>query len=149
MVDALSLEDARGILLQKNLIVEEIQPEQGPPLTFSKPLPWATVEEEPATADETPYIPLSETLRLFAGWLLSWYALIYLLGYYQRSSRLPWEIPFIEGLFVSSLVLRFAFGTFLFLLLGSLHRWMNGGIVKGVLLVIVWIAGMLLFHWNA
>ena len=95
------------------------------------------------------YAPLSDTLRLYAGWLLAWYALVYLLGSAQYFGNLPFEVPFLDGLFYSALVLRFAFGTFLFLLLSSVHRLLGRGLWKGLLLTAVWIVLMLWFWGNA
>jgi hypothetical protein len=59
------------------------------------------------------------------------------------------DIPFVQGLFESPLVLRFAFGTFLFLLLTSVHRWAGRGIMKAIGLAIVGIALFAVFHANA
>lgn len=103
--------------------------------------------EEPSI--ERAYAPLIDTFRLYAGWLLAWYAIVYLLGAYQFEQKLPFAIPFIEGLFLSPLVLKFAFGTFLFLLLSSLHRALGRGIWKGILLTIVWLLGVAWFVVNA
>ena len=62
------------------------------------------------------YFPMIDTLRLFAGWLLAWYGVVYVLGSLHWAGTLPEGIPFIQALFESSLILRFACGTFLFLL---------------------------------
>ncbi len=158
-LEAASSEEAREQLRKRHLFVEQLQHEDGPPQTvgFSgAPLPW-TVTDTPAAsatsaaapaADETehPYVPLTDTLRLFAGWLLAWYGLVYLLGSLQRSGRLPADIPFLEGLFTSPIVLRFTFGTFLFLLLTSIHRWMDGGVLKGLGLGVVFVGLLAAFH---
>lgn len=88
------------------------------------------------------YLPLSQTLRLYAGWLLAWYGFVYLLGSLQMSGLAPWAPEFIGNLFQSPLTLFFAYGTYLFLLLGTIHRSLGGGVLKGLLLLV---AGILLF----
>ena len=42
------------------------------------------------------YHPLSDTLRLYAGWLFAWYVVIYALGWYQRTRALPFRMPVID-----------------------------------------------------
>ena len=81
-----------------------------------------TVEEEPSVSvsQESLYFPIIDTLRLYAGWLLAWYAIIYGLGSYQASRTLPFEIPYLMGIYYSPLVLSFTLGAFLFLLFTSL-----------------------------
>lgn len=80
------------------------------------------------------YYPLLDTLRLYAGWLLAWYALVISLGAYQETKELPFSIPLVEGLWQSPLVLRAVFGVFLFLLCTSLYRffgsrkWVGSGL---------------------
>lgn len=83
------------------------------------------------------YYPFLDTLRLYAGWLLAWYVLVVTLGAYQETKSLPFTIPLVEGLWQSVLIIRAAFGVFLFLMLTSLYRffgsrrWMGG--VLGIL----------------
>lgn len=148
-------EEAREILRKRNLFVEELQTEQGQRVQVRFPptvLPWSTTEtDEPSSAssadlEPVEYVPLLDTLRLFAGWLLAWYAVVYLIGSFQRAGKLPSGLPFVEGLFLSPLVLRFAFGTYLFLLLTSLHRILGGGVGKGLLLTVVGVAMLVGFH---
>lgn len=81
------------------------------------------------------YAPLHETLRIFAGWLLAWYGLIYALGFLEVSGKLP-SLPFVHELFLSRVVLGFTFVTFLFLAASNIHKWMGGGRMKGLLLTI-------------
>jgi hypothetical protein len=96
----------------------------------------------------TEYVPLSDTFRLYAGWLLAWYGLVYLLGSYQFTKHLPFEIPFLSGLFLSPLVLTFAFGTFFFLFLSSIHRLLGRGLWKGIFLTVIWVGVMAVFWVN-
>lgn len=159
-MEAATAEEAREILRKKHLFVEELQRADAPPTAVGfagAPLPWTITEESsaPKAASEiilqepSPlYVPLMDTLRLFAGWLLAWYGLIYLLGSYQYHGKLSTTIPFVEGLFRSGIVLRFTFGTFLFLLLTSIHRRLGGGVMKGLMMSTLFIALMIFFHLN-
>ncbi|MBI2524191.1 hypothetical protein HYW11_03195 [Candidatus Peregrinibacteria bacterium] len=92
------------------------------------------------------YYPLLDTLRLYAGWLLAWYVLVIALGAYQETRHLPFAIPLVEGLWQSVLIIRAAFGVFLFLMLSSLYRfygsrgWVGGAFgVVGALLFYVFL----------
>lgn len=160
-ISAASTESAREKLRKKQLIVEELQ-EQGEhsqTISFAGAMPWTTTDDDipvaaspAATASDTgdlPYIPLTDTLRLFAGWLLAWYAVVYILGSFRLNGRLPFEVPFLQALFESPLVLRFAFGTFLFLMLTTIHRWAGRGVGKGLVLAIIGLITFGLFHLNA
>ena len=88
------------------------------------------------------YHPLSETLRLYAGWLLAWYLIIYAIGSYQLTRTLPFELPFVAELFFSPLVLSFAVAAFLFLMLSSVYRRLGRRRILGLLLTV---GGVLLF----
>jgi len=152
-LQAPGLEQAKETLKMNALDVLDVQeileiPGEAPPA----PLPiipnWnATPDSSDQTAVDTPlekttYFPLVDTFRLYAGWLLAWYILIYALGSYQLTRRLPFSIPYVEDLFKSPLVANFACGAFLFLLLSSVHRRLGRGIVLGIVL---WLAGLALF----
>lgn len=154
VISAASMEEAGERLRKRALTVEEIRPAGSP--NRAAPSWVVTDSGEPATANigsimappdvhAAEYAPLTDTFRLFAGWLLAWYAIVYLLGNYQRQYELPYELSFIDNMFASMLVLRFAFGTFLFLFLNSLHRWMGGGYFKGFVLLLLWIGGVVGF----
>lgn len=106
-------------------------------------LPWSGAQNgiAPKMPVNDGYAPLHETLRIFAGWLLAWYGLIYALGFLEESGKLP-AIPFIHELFLSPLVLQFTFGTFLLLALSNVHRWIGKGILAGFFLGIVYAAGL-------
>jgi hypothetical protein len=158
-VSASSGEDAREHLRKQNLLVEELQEERAavpvredPTRALSKI--WEDIPSEPhlSPAEEVvtdEYAPFVETLRLFAGWLLAWYAAVYAFGSYQWMRELPVTIPFIEGLFLSPLVLRLTFGTFLFLLLSTVHKALGGGIGRGIIVTIVGVFLFAFFHVNA
>jgi len=157
-LDAPTMEDAREMMRKKGWTVEEIAEKPTPEsaVHFSAAMPWTTVDdtkeqkkiERKMKAEEKTYVPLIDTLRLFAGWLLAWYGLIYLLGDLQSRPHSPLSFPYIDALFTSSLVLRFTFGTFLFLLLTSIHQWLGRGIGKGIVLTIIGVIAFMLFHWN-
>lgn len=107
------------------------------------PLPWSGANNgaAPRMPEQPEYAPLHETLRIFAGWLLAWYGLIYALGFLEESGKLP-AVPFIRELFASPLVLQFTFGTFLLLALSNVHRWIGKGILAGFFLAMVYAAGL-------
>jgi hypothetical protein len=86
------------------------------------------------------YHPLFSTLRLYAGWLLAWYALFVALGYYARERTLPWDIPFVGAFASSGLVFSFVVAIFFFLLLSSLHRALHGKTMMGAGFAFLWIA---------
>lgn len=100
------------------------------------------VLQSPPPQGSSSYLPLSQTLRLYAGWLLAWYGFVYLMGSLQQAGLAPWAPEFIGNLFQSPLTLYFAYGTYLFLLLGTLHRSVGGGVLKGLLFTVL---GAILF----
>ena len=92
------------------------------------------------------YFPLFDTVRLYAGWLLAWYGLVFALGGYQATKTLPFELPLVYGLAQSPLVLTFAFATFLLLLLSTISRQFRLHTALHVVLAIVWALGVYLFR---
>ena len=151
-LDAPSLELAREELRKRQLLVDTIRLHHSMVEKSSGPL-WT--ETEPAkkgpaaTAEVThSYVPLTDTLRLFAGWLLAWYGLVYLLGAMKLENRIPFDIPFVDGLFFSPLILRLAFGTYLFLLLTTIHKAMGRGTGKGIVLTLAGVLMFTFFHVN-
>ena len=91
------------------------------------------------------YAPIVDTARLYAGWLLAWYAVLFLLSGQHALGRFPWDVSWLDGIARSPLVLRCAFGTFLFLLLSSLHRSMRGGGRSQAVLTVLWIGAVVVF----
>ena len=161
-MEAESAETVREALRKKNLTVEQVleipSANDDPAIGFTEKMPWTLIDDKTKDADtktatqlekQKMYAPLIDTLRLFAGWLLAWYGAVYVLGAYQQEQVLSSDIPFLQALFQSPLILRFTFGTFLFLLLSSLHQWMGRGIGKGIFLTIVGVVLFVLFHLNA
>jgi hypothetical protein len=159
-IDAPTMEKARETLRKKHLDVEEMRAADAatPSISFTQSMPW-TVTDEPDGSKKTPkkavkaapvgYIPLVDTLRLFAGWLLAWYGVIYVLGSLQLSGKISTEWPFVQGLFESALVLRFTFATFMFLMLSTIHRAIKGAVGSGIALSVVGVVLVMLFHLNA
>lgn len=132
-IDAATLDAAREELRKQGLALDDIQPKP-------TPLPWSGTTAKAASIStvEPEYAPLHETIRIFAGWLLAWYGVIYALGFLVYTQKLP-ELPFVSELFTSRLVLQFTFGTFLFLALSNIHRWMGGGLAKGIALTVAYL----------
>lgn len=77
---------------------------------------------EPKQRTTVSYARLSDTLRLYAGWLIAWYVLIFSFGSYQLTRTLPLQSDLLEHFFVSPVLVTFAFGAFLFLLCTDIHR---------------------------
>ena len=117
-----------------------------PHLTYTCSMTWQSTDTAPPTQQR--YAPLLDTARLYAGWLLAWYALVFLFGGQQALGRLPFDIDWIEGIYRSPLVITFAFGTFFFLMLSTLHRAVHGKTAMATLLTLVWIAGTAVFALN-
>jgi hypothetical protein len=100
--------------------------------------PW--VGEEPIRTQE--YYPLIETLRLYAGWLLAWYIVVYALGSYLSLNEVPWTPMILSDLVESPVLQLFTLGAFLFLLGTTIHRMLGRGVLKGIILTIIFV-GML------
>ncbi len=133
-LDASSPEFAREALRRQGLMVEDVRER-------TTPLPWSGQKAKTmdiSVTEDGAYAPLMDTLRIFAGWLLGWYGVIYALGFLSSTGRLP-TLPFVDELFTSSLVLYFTFGTFLFLALSNIHRWLGKGLLLGCVLALVYV----------
>ncbi len=102
----------------------------------------------PADKSSRVYLPLLDTLRLYAGWLLAWYCLVYAVGFYQSQKSLPFSIPFTESLFLSPLVLSFTFAAYLFLLLSGFYLALGKRTLHAFVLLILGIAIFLLYRIN-
>lgn len=163
-IDALSVQAARESLKEINMQAEEIyevtvpppaaasfdseRKEQSEPRTASASPAWNVTDgrtaplppqNAPEEKREAKYFPLIDTLRLYAGWLLSWYFLIFAFGSYDYLREFPFEIPLVSGLFQSPVIITFALGAFLFLMLSSLHRFFHRGMFRGIALGILWV----------
>ena len=91
---------------------------------------------------ETEYYPIVDTLRLYAGWLLAFLAVIFAAGSYQHLRILPFEASIIDEWSESGLLLQVTFLTFLFLLFSEIHRALGRGLWKGLFLTMI---GFVLF----
>ena len=89
-----------------------------------------------------------ETLRLYAGWLFTWYVLIFTLGSYQTLRKLPFHIPYVDELFASPLLYTFSCGTFLFLLGTSVFKISGKGALKGLAIFLLCLTAFLIFEQN-
>ncbi len=122
-------------LAPKKTSPETIKPKQ---ISFTMPAgtlaPAPAPQQTPAPRPTGTYHPLLTTLRLYAGWLLAWYALFVTVGYYAHVRSLPWDIPFVEAFFISPLIFSFTVSIFLFLLLTSIHRAIHGRAISALLL---------------
>lgn len=94
------------------------------------------------------YTTFLMTVRLYAGWLLAWYFLIYALGFYGELQSLPFRMSMVEQLFLSPIIFLFSFAAYLFLFLTSLHKFLGGGFVKGLLSFVVGVILLVLFYQN-
>ncbi|MDD5041494.1 MAG: hypothetical protein PHX87_06400 [Candidatus Peribacteraceae bacterium] len=169
-IESFSLQAAHDALKQMHLVPEELHeslvseqpltPEHAEKLlTFTPAVPVheasASPAEHPAPqsvpdtpATEAAYFPLLDTLRLYAGWLLAWYAFVYALGNYQHTRPLPFRIPFVEGLFLSPLVFSFTLGAYLFLLLSGIWKASGKGLLKGFFMTAIGVTGFVLYRMN-
>ncbi|MFA6039018.1 MAG: hypothetical protein WCV62_03790 [Candidatus Peribacteraceae bacterium] len=103
---------------------------------------------EAPTSSAVRYAPLLDTLRLYAGWLLAWYFMIYALAGYQVTRPLPFRLSLLDDFIGSALVAQISAVLFLFLLLTSLHRAVRGKNLFGILLTLLGLIGILLFSMN-
>ncbi len=94
------------------------------------------------------YAPLIDTLRLYAGWLLVWYFIVYALGAVQLTRHLPVHSLIVSSLFSSQVIANCAFGVFLFLLFSALHRVTGGGALRAILLFLAGAVFLFLFISN-
>lgn len=160
-IDAISIQAAQDALKDMKLQPEQIFEIKGKPHQEIAPQEthpaWTTEEEQkPLTPDpifQKPksarsYAPIVDTLRLYAGWLLAWYALIYGLGSFQHSRPLPFRIPYAEALMLSPLVLSFCFASFLFLLVSTAHKRMQGKLLSGITLYGISVGLFIVYRMN-
>jgi hypothetical protein len=165
-IDEMSLQAARDALKKKGIDAEEIHEatldERGirkefrveEPRSPRKPKDPAPKEQLPPkrspspTKDQRSYYPLTDTLRLYAGWLLAWYLLVMAIGSFMEAGSLPLNLPLITSLASSPLILKLACGTFLFLLFSSLHRRMKGTVLSGLVFSLIGITLFVLYSLN-
>jgi len=177
-IDAVSLQAARAALQNIRLRAEEVHEmlpmhEVPPPPSDTEPdinlssppaVPSWTVENEPeeepaeeqeiepsqVSSEENPkvYFPLTDTLRLYAGWLLTGYFVAYILGGYQYTKPLPFTIPYALAFLTSPLILSFALTAYLFLLFTGIKKGVKGGMLSTMVLTIVAIVIFVVYRMN-
>lgn len=162
-IDAVNVDAARAVLGQKGWTPLDVTPVASEPFHVAPsqiPQPQQTTQPSPMNEHDvgsqtltptiTPkvYLPIAATLRLYAGWLLAYYAIVYAVGWYAHSRPLPFEIPYVEALLLSPLVLSFTFAAFLFLLFHTLYRAMGAGLWKGIFLTMVGVGAFVVYRMN-
>ena len=105
-IDAVDIHAARSSLRAMGLHPENIQEE-----THRSQAVSAAV-----------YYPFTETLQLYAGWLLFGYIVAFLLGGYALLSPLPFDIPFVRAFLYSELIISFSLASFLFLFVAHVQK---------------------------
>ena len=106
------------------------------------------LKKERAPQSDVAYFPLLDTLRLYAGWLLAWYCLVFAVGSYQFTKDIPFHVPYAESLFLSPLVLSFTFAAYLFLLLSGIYTQTGRSKKIGLVLATVGVAVFILYKMN-
>ncbi|MDB4977887.1 MAG: hypothetical protein JWM56_73 [Candidatus Peribacteria bacterium] len=151
-----ALAEMSGDIIELMATVPPIEKTHTPPPSP----PWHLVDEKKADKPKVKnvppsvkntaatYVPVTTTIRLYAGWLLAWYFLIYAFGSYQFTKALPFEIPYLDEFFLSPTILSFTFAAFLFLLLSSVHTLIGKGLVKGILLIVLGAVLVIVFRQN-
>lgn len=97
------------------------------------------MEQDSQHTTDPGYYPLVDTLRLYAGWLLTLLLLVEAVGAYAKIRSLPFAFPLLEEWVDSPAIFMATVATFLFLMLSGLHRMLGGGFWSGL---IFGIAGM-------
>ena len=156
-VDALSLQAARDAVMDLGLQPIEIYESALPTTAPADDSPWVDpmsaappppAPDNTVSESSTAYFPFLETLRLYAGWLLAWYSIVYAVGAYQFLNDVPFRIPYAESLFLSPLVLSFTFAAYLFLLLSSIYKATGSSKKKALLLSVLGIVIFILYRIN-
>ena len=109
-----------------------------------------TKKKKTRSESDVLYYPIVDTLRLYAGWLLAWYLLVYAFGAYQYTRDVSYRLPYVEALLppFSPIVLQFSFGAFLFLLLSAFHRRVHGGTFFTIALSVIGIVLFMFYRLN-
>lgn len=154
-IDAHSLQAARESIISLGLEPLEIY-EAAASATTLPDAKWvdpilSMEPDEPVLVAEGPeaaYFPLLETLRLYAGWLLAWYSLVYAVGAYQFMKDIPVHVPYAESLFLSPLVLSFTFAAYIFLLFSGIYKATGRSKKVGIVLAFGAVAVFILYKMN-
>lgn len=121
------------------------------PADFAFQTPTPAIRTEAPAERKQPsgvYFPMYDTMRLYAGWLLAWYGIVYAVGSYQYLNVLPFHVPYAESLFMSPLVLSFTFASYLFLLCTFIHTHFLKNRVAAILLTLMGLALFFGFRMN-
>lgn len=138
-VDAVDVDAAKEALRAKDMIPVHIaeSPAGIPVIGNVEPSPPHKI-----------YLPIAATLRLYAGWLLAYYSIVYAVGWYAHSRSLSMEIPYVEALMLSPLVLSFTLAAYLFLVSHTLYQISGKGLTKGIFLSIAGIGVFVMYRMN-
>lgn len=151
-IDAVHADAARESLLEKGWTPIDVSLLSAEPFSFVTPqpqqIPIGTETIPFASPTKKIYFPIAATLRLYAGWLLAYYALVYAVGWYAHSRPLPFEIPYVESLFLSPLVLSFTFAAFLFLVFHTIKRSWGRELWKGIVLGVLGVGVFVVYRMN-
>ena len=147
-IEAVSLQAARAALMEAKLQPDEIHEAlQNEQKTVAQQ-DSSSVEQETSPETRKLYFPLTDTLRLYAGWLLAGYFAAYILGQYQLTKPLPFQIPYVLAFLYSDLILSFTLAAFLYLLITSIHKQTKGKFWSGVVLTGLAVGAFVLFRIN-
>ncbi|MBU0766954.1 hypothetical protein KKF55_04210 [Patescibacteria group bacterium] len=149
-MDAASLQAARAALMEMKLQPDEIHEALQSEQDTSLPDQSDNNSNQQNKCDGAPklYFPITDTFRLYAGWLLAGYFVAYILGQYQLTKPLPFQIPYVLAFLYSPLILSFTLAAFLYLLATSIHKQTKGGFWKGILLAGLAVVAFVLFRIN-
>ncbi|MCF7844734.1 MAG: hypothetical protein K9M03_02815 [Kiritimatiellales bacterium] len=149
-MDSASLQAARAALMEMKLQPDEIhettQSEQDK--AFNVIPEDNDIKDIGEDTTRKIYFPITDTFRLYAGWLLAGYFVAYILGQYQLTKPLPFQIPYVLAFLYSPLILSFTLAAFLYLLATSIHKQLKGGFWKGVFIAAIGIGIFVLFRIN-
>ncbi len=137
-VEAVDIDAANEELRSKDII----------PIHIAESPSGVPVVESTETSQHKVYLPIAATLRLYAGWLLAYYSIVYAVGWYAHSRNLPVEIPYVEALMLSPLVLSFTLAAYVFLVFHTLHQAWGKGITKGMVVSITGVAVFVVYRMN-
>lgn len=110
--------------------------------------PFASSGREPWAASKRAYHPLSDTLAIYAGWLLAWYVGIVSLTELAVLRSVDIFPDFFHEIVGSSSLFLAAFACFLFLLCRALHTLTGKRTLAGFLITVIGVAVFVLYYLN-
>ena len=144
-IDLQESESEQEINLQWKVPTEVPEDEEDEP---KKPIANLQEDLKKATEKKSMYVPIVETLRLYAGWLLTGYFIAFSLGYYQLLKDLPFDIPYVLAFFYSPLILSFTLAAFLFLLATELQKFVKQSVIGKSALFLLMIGVFVVYRMN-